>query len=105
MSEKQELLIPIKERLALTFGDRLEGIILFGSEIRNESQPDSDIDILVLLDDVNDAGKDLRTALDSLAELSSLWERRISIKPVSIQDYQNEDCPLFRQVKKEGILA
>lgn len=105
MPDKKEILFPIKEILSQVFGARLYGIILFGSELRDESRSDSDIDILLLLNDVDDPGKDLRTALDSLADLSSRWERRISIKPVSILDYQNGDCPLLRQVKKEGIIA
>jgi predicted nucleotidyltransferase len=33
------------------YPDRIQGVILFGSKARGDSHPDSDIDILILVDD------------------------------------------------------
>ena len=43
------LLAHIKSRLQAVYGDRLRGVVLYGSEARGEATPDSDVDILVLL--------------------------------------------------------
>ncbi len=39
----------IKKGLIDLFGNRLAGIVLYGSKARGDSHPDSDIDLLVLL--------------------------------------------------------
>ena len=45
-----ELLKQIKARLAAAYKDRLRGVVLYGSVARGDARPDSDIDVLVLLD-------------------------------------------------------
>lgn len=95
----------IRNCLDSEFGDRLRGIIVYGSEARNDASPDSDIDVLVLLDDVPSFAQDLRRCVDSLFPLSLEIDRRISAKPVPSSLYNKSDCPLFRHVQKEGIAA
>ena len=46
---REEILKQVKTRLKAKYGDRLCGIILYGSEARGDAEPDSDIDLLVLL--------------------------------------------------------
>src|SRR6267142_2027764 len=40
----------VKQALADRYGDRLQGILLYGSRARGDFGPDSDYDIVVLLD-------------------------------------------------------
>ena len=47
--QKTMLLARIKSCLQAVYGDRLRGVVLYGSEARGEATPDSDVDILVLL--------------------------------------------------------
>lgn len=42
------ILKKLKNYLQTTYPNQLDQIILFGSQARNEAQPDSDIDILVI---------------------------------------------------------
>ena len=44
-----QLLEELKQRLRRRFGDRFEGLYLFGSRARGDAEPDSDIDVAVLL--------------------------------------------------------
>ena len=57
--DTNELLTRIKTPLAEAFAQRLCGVVLYGSEARGNAEPDSDIDVLVLLAAPFDYGKDL----------------------------------------------
>jgi len=99
------LLQDIKLRLRMEHGSRLRGIVLYGSEARGEASPDSDIDLLVLLDGMHEYGRDLRRNVDARYPLSLEVGRRISAKPVDSRDYDEVDCPLYRRARQEGVPA
>jgi len=99
-----ELLDRIKSRLAEAHGERLRGVILYGSEARGEAGPDSDVDLLVLLDEPVDLGRDLETNLEALYPLALEIGRRISAKPVSASEYETIKCPLYEQAHGEGVV-
>jgi len=101
----EEIIQQIKVRLSSKYGRRLHGVVLYGSEARRESGPDSDIDVLVLLEGPVDYGRDLEANLDALYPLSLELGRRISAKPVDASEYDAVDCPLYRQARTEGIAA
>lgn len=48
--DRDELLTRVKRALQDAFGGRLRGVVLYGSEARGKAEPDSDIDLLVLLE-------------------------------------------------------
>jgi predicted nucleotidyltransferase len=97
------LLARLRSLLELAYGARLKGIVLYGSVARGEANAESDIDVLVVLDQVSDYGKDLRTNIEVLYPLAKEIGRRISAKPVSEQEYQAAGCPLYRNAHREGI--
>lgn len=100
---REQLLRQIRIRLEAAHGPRLRGVLLYGSEARGQARPDSDIDLLVLLDGPVDLGRDLDTNVRALYPLSLEIGRRISPKPVSATEYETVDCPLYRAVRAEGI--
>ena len=101
----REILDAIKARLRDTYGTRLRGVVLFGSQARGDATPQSDIDVLVLLDGPVDPGRDLDTNLRALYPLALQWSRRVSAKPIAADEYENLDCPLYREARREGIAA
>lgn len=103
--DRPELLAEIKERLQKAHGQRLRGVVLYGSEARHQGSSDSDVDVLVLLEGPIDYGKDLRTNIEALYDLVLALERPISAKPVAIAAYDAAAYPLYRNAKVEGILA
>lgn len=103
--ERGLLIQSIRSALEAVYGKRLRLVVLYGSEARGQARPDSDVDVLVLLDSVPDYGDELRRCLDALYPLSLQWERPISPKPVAITEYETVDCPLYRRVHQEGIAA
>lgn len=105
MTTTKQRLDTIRNHLESEFGERLRGVVLYGSEARGESSADSDIDVLVLLNSVPEFGKDLRRCIDALFPLALEWGRPISPKPIPIRQYETIDCPLFRHARKEGMAA
>lgn len=101
----QALLEELKARLDAVHGARLRGVVLFGSEARGEATEQSDIDLLVLLDGPIDLARDLEQNLMAVYPVALRLGRRISAKPVAIDAYRNDDCPLFRAARRDGIAA
>ena len=62
-----DFLPTIVDRLVLGFSPRL--IILFGSFARGDAGPDSDLDLLVVLDQVENKRNSTAAMLDTLADL------------------------------------
>ena len=101
--DREQLLNRIKDRLQDTYGNRLRGIVLHGSEARGEAEEDSDIDLLVLLNGPVEFGKDLRTNIDVLYDLQLEVIRPIHAMPVDVAAFRAGEYALYRNVKREGI--
>ena len=97
------LLRRIKASLEAAFGDRLRGVVLYGSEARGEATPDSDIDIMVLLTGPVALGRDLRTIIDALYPLQLEMDRILEAFPVDEEDYLRGEYAWYREAQKDGI--
>jgi predicted nucleotidyltransferase len=57
----------LKERLSAAYGERLHAVVLFGSEARGDARPDSDIDVLAVLETLtDDYGEELERGLTAV---------------------------------------
>jgi len=101
----RELLRNIKSSLKKVYGERLSGIILYGSEARDEGKKDSDIDILVLLNGPVTSWRDIKIAAKALYPLMLRLDRTIDARPINLFDYEKAEAPLYVQARREGISA
>ena len=97
-----QLVNQVKGHLIERYGDKIKEIILYGSYARGEATKDSDIDLLVLIDDsINPS--DVRKSLSDLL-LDILLEKgeliSVVVLPKSFFDY---NYPFVINVRKEGI--
>ena len=96
-----------KFRAALTemYDNRLERVVLFGSRARGDAQPDSDYDVAVFLNGMNDPS-------DRWAELNKLAALRVKFldesgaffdaKPYPAGSYR-ERTMLMHEIRREGL--
>ncbi len=92
-----------KERLSTHYGDRFAGLILYGSEARDEATPESDIDLLVLLHGPFNRLNELRTIVDLLYPLQLETDRLLSARPVAVEDYEHAHLQVYRNAQEEGV--
>jgi predicted nucleotidyltransferase len=102
--KRQELLTRVKAALAEAFGQRLRGVVLYGSEARGQADPDSDIDLLVLLSHQDSYWDDVGRCIEAVYPLVLENNGRpIHAKPIPIDEYEAQEFGLYRNVRREGI--
>jgi len=102
---QKDLLKAIKQRLDEHYGERLKGVILFGSEARGDAEEDSDVDFLVLLDGPVDVGQEIRDIHERLypIQLEREFYRPLEVIPVDVEDYEEQGYALYRHAREEGV--
>jgi predicted nucleotidyltransferase len=93
----------LRPRLEALYGDRLVGLVLFGSQARDDAAPCSDIDVMVVIRDAIDAGAEIRRVGPITAALSLEHDVVLSCVFVSSTRYSTERSPLLINVRREGV--
>ena len=101
----EELLTKLRRGLEHLYGERLSGVYLFGSFARAETAPESDVDILIVLDQVTDYGQEIEHTGHLISELSLDYEVSISRVFVSSSAWQHRDSPFLSNLRKQAIAA
>ena len=86
-----------------TYGDRLAGIVLYGSVARGDDDPESDIDLLVLIEGEYDLWKEIGRLVDALYGLELESGKLISALPARAEHYRRGATMLYRNAIEEGI--
>jgi predicted nucleotidyltransferase len=84
------------------YGDRFKGLVLYGSLAREQGDPSSDIDLLVLLDQPFDFFRELRRIVDLLYDVQLESDRLISAKPAAQETFDQGQLQLYRNARREG---
>ncbi|SRR5579875_2907928 len=100
-----DLLSKVKTGLQQLYGPRLEGVYLFGSYARGEQRRDSDVDILVVLDRVDDYGAEIQKTSYLAADLS--LDYNVDVCPVfaSVDQWLHDDMPFYHTVREDAVLV
>jgi len=99
----EEILKKAKVVLQKIYGTRLKGVILYGSYARGEAVEGSNIDLIVLLENMQDPIDELEKCSREIHQLDFVYDTLISIIPFDLKQYNTRKLPIILNAKKEGI--
>ena len=89
--------------LKTLYGQELDKIILYGSQARGDGEPDSDIDILIVLKQDFKYFDESNKISKLIAELCLEYNTLISCALASSREFQEYNNSFFRNIRREGI--
>ncbi|GBF80970.1 nucleotidyltransferase domain-containing protein [Aphanothece sacrum] len=98
------ILDELKQSLRNIYGEQLFQLILYGSQARGEAQPDSDIDILIVLNKSFDYSQEIERTSHLIADLSLKYNTLISRSFIDSLRLTSENSSFIRNINNEGIL-
>lgn len=103
--DEQKALNEFHQRLKTQFGNRLASCRLFGSKVRGDDWKESDIDVLILIENLSYADK--RWVIDCSEEMNIEYLVDISplvMSPDKLEELDKRERRLAREIREEGVL-
>lgn len=89
--------------LRKAFRDELVEVRLYGSRARGTATPDSDIDVLVILDPLPDFWAAFHRIGAMASEVSLAHDVVVSALPASLDEYRNGATPPLINARRESV--
>lgn len=99
------ILSELKSRLSVLYGTRLQSVYLFGSYARGEADDESDVDILIVLDRVDNYSGEINRSSEIISEISLKYGITLSRVFVSAKQWRDDLTLFFLNVREEAIPA
>lgn len=96
------LLNDAADHLGRLYGERMVGAYLFGSQARGDAEPDSDIDILVVLNPLESHASEIERTSFLRADLSIRAGTTVSFVFVTAADWAAADTPFLATVRPDA---
>ncbi len=101
----KSLMCELRAGLHAVYGNRLKGIYLYGSYARGEADPESDVDVLVILEGYDRYSDEIKRTSQLISSLSLKYSVSISRVFVSEAKWSSYDSPFLRNARSEAIAA
>ncbi len=102
----QTILAELRRLLETCYGERLKRLVLFGSQARGDADPESDIDVLVVLAGPVDTAEEWKRTGDMLYDLMCAHECiLISCIFMDEERFTTRNGPLLRNIRREGVIV
>lgn len=101
--EMRETLRWTTRSLREIYGPRLSRLILFGSQARGDATPESDVDVLVVLEGPISSYEEAKRTSRVATEAAAYRDTALSFVHLSEEEFGDTRRPLVRSVKEEGI--
>lgn len=86
------------------YKERLYRVILFGSQARQDATANSDIDVLVVLQDPVDASVEIERTSRFIAQLCLNHNVLVSRLFLPRSRFETENSPLLKNIRSEGFV-
>jgi predicted nucleotidyltransferase len=99
------VLARLRDGLERIYRDRLRGVYLYGSYARGDSQPDSDLDVLIFLDRIQQYGAEISMTSELISVLS--LETGVSLSRVFVpeREWKEGRSSFLENVREEAVAA
>ncbi len=87
------------------YGERFQGLLLYGSYARGDAREWSDVDLLLLLDGPVNPVREILHMEPVVWPLSLEYDTVLSVMPVSAAAFQKAETRFLRVVRKEVVPA
>ena len=105
MNDKlRQMLSDLRQGFEQIYGDRLQRMILFGSQARGDAEAGSDVDVMVVLAGETRAADEIERTGGITSDLSLQFNTVLSCLFISAERYEKERSPLLLNVHREGVM-
>lgn len=101
----KSLMSEIRTGLKNLYGPRLNGVYLYGSYARGDEDEESDLDVLVILEDFESYGAEVDRTSPLAASISLAHGVSISNVFLRERDWLRGESPFLDNVRREAIAA
>jgi len=101
--EIKSLLEKLKSGLKQIYGEQFREAYLYGSYARGDYDPDSDIDILIVLSDFEKYGAELNRTSALIGDLSLEYGPTVSVVFTRLREWQTDKLPFLLNIHAEGV--
>lgn len=99
------LLTEVRSGLERLYGERLHSVYLYGSYARGEAAGESDVDVLIVLDQLDSYGAEIDRTSELVSRVSLKYGLSVSRVFVSVSDWQKGEGRFLANVREESIPA
>lgn len=105
MNQKLQIILQkTAQSLKKLYGPKMDKLILFGSQARGDAQPDSDIDILIVLKPPFNYSQESDRISELIANLCLEYNTLISCAFTTSNQFYYHDNGFLRNIRREGII-
>lgn len=97
------MLSQLCEYLESIYKDNLKQVILFGSEAKGNATSESDIDILIVLEQPFNYYQEVSKIGDFISNLCLEYGRLVSCCFTTEEEFKKENNAFYRNIKRDGI--
>ena len=98
-----EIAAKVRSELEKLYGNRLRGVLLFGSAARDKLDQDSDIDIAIILDEIPNRFAEHERTGDLASQVSLEYNTLVTFLFIAQSDFNEGLFTIHRVIKREGV--